>query len=211
MTVFGRYGLRTRQASNLVVRLPLEREGWSSAPKGAWGREVRAAEFFASLVSAGQKPAEQRADSLVAATPSGDVGERSDGLVFEEQSSAKPYLRFGPGTLPLLGALPFAGRSYFKGARSLELGERFSKAFCSASDDRRVLESRQGGERVAHLHLEGGGSPSLVWLGPCRSKNRSQQWLTAFGLQCCRPVQTHTFERRTNPHGRVRVSYPERR
>jgi len=91
--------------------------------------------FFASLVSAGQKPAEQRADSLVAATPSGDVGERSDGLVLEEQSSAKPYLRFGPGTLPLLGALPFAGRSYFKGARSLELGERFSKAFRSASDD----------------------------------------------------------------------------
>ena len=125
----------------------------SSVPKGAWGRGGRAAVLFASLVRAGRRPAEKRAGSLVAATPSGRVGERSGFVGLEEQSSSALSLRFGTGTLLLLGALPFAGRSFFHGSLVVGLWVKgHFQALWLRRRRQRVLESHQGGALAARLH-----------------------------------------------------------
>jgi len=120
--------------------------------------------------------------------PSGNVGERSGCLVL-----ARAIFRQADLTIRSWHPAP-SGCSSLRGAEFLswELGRwiwmRGFQSLLFRQRRQRVLESHQGGELAAHLHLEGCGSPSLGWLGPCRSNHRSQQWLTASELQSCHPA-----------------------
>lgn len=178
--------------------------------------------FFASLVSVRQKPAEKRADTLVAAMPFGRRG-REVGLrgLSKEQSFTTSYLRIGPGTLLLSAASPFAGRG--KSQRSLVVGSNAEgrQNLLVPSDDPRVLESPQGGERIAHLHSKGATSFACM-TRPMSLVSPKSHWVrlvrlvrfTESGLQVRRPASTRFSIRKmaSVTHKRVqRMSCPEHR
>jgi len=102
--------------------------------------------------------------------------------------------------------LPSRGGAILEGARSLVSNAKGPQNLLVPNDDQRVLESRQGGELGAHLHLEGSGSPSLAWLGPCRLNHRSQQWLAEFRLRCCRLASAHFYHRKVAQALKAHVS-----
>lgn len=192
MTVFGRYGLRTRQASNLVFRTASSRDSGAPYRKVRGGAIVVPLFFFASLVSAGQNPAEKRAGSLVAATRIKNAAWARGQASSDSKSNLPPRRPYDSVLAPcsFWVLFPSRGGVSFKGARSSELGQRyFPNPFSPPATTTGARVTSRRGTCITHsFNRRGDCNPSLGWLGPCRSNHLGQQWPKAFELQSCHPA-----------------------
>jgi len=187
VTGFGRYGPRTRQASNLVTCSSRKR-GAGLHTERCVGARWSCRRYFCFARQCG---AETDGITRWLSRSCNAFGQR--GREVRLLGSRRAIFRQADLTIRSWHPAP-SGCSSLRGAEFLSrelgrwnMGKRF-QSLLLRQRRQRVLESHQGGELAAHLHLEGCGSPSLGWLGPCRSNHRSQQWLTASELQIRRPA-----------------------
>jgi len=210
VTVFGRYGLRTRQASNLVVRLLSRERGGAPRRKARGGTGSVPLCFFASLVSAGQKPAEKRADSLVAATPSGGVGERSDGEV--SKSNLPPRRAYDSVLAPcsFWVLFPSRGGVISKGLGRRNLGERSPKPLAPPTTTAGARATTRRGTRRSSSSRR--GRRSFACLARPMSLEEPKSAM-AHGVRAPMLSSGHDshLRRCTPPNRSARVSCPERR